>query len=185
MLAVAAVTAGLVASDPLTAPHFHNTTQFHTFNSVFSSTNTSLITAIVPATLFAVGMARKDTHATKTALFAGEALADAEILTVAFKGIDRRIRPRDLPADTKYGDTWFESKATAASFPSGHTIAAFSVATVIARRYPRHRWVPYVAYGVAGVIGFSRLTLSAHFASDVFMGAALGYSISRFVVLQQ
>ncbi len=127
MLAVAAATAGLVASDPLTAPHFRNTTAFHTFNSAFSSVNTSLITAIVPASLFAVGLARKDSHATKTALFAGEALADVEILTTAFKGIDRRIRPRDLPANTKYGDTWFESKVTAASFPSGHTIAAFSV----------------------------------------------------------
>jgi membrane-associated phospholipid phosphatase len=69
--------------------------------------------------------------------------------------------------------------------PSGHTIAAFSIATVFARRYGNHRWVPFVAYGLAGVVGFSRMTLSAHFASDVFMGAALGYSISRFAVLRQ
>ena len=69
--------------------------------------------------------------------------------------------------------------------PSGHTIAAFSIATVVARRYRKHRWVPFVAYGLAGVVGFSRMTLSAHFASDVFMGASLGYSISRFAVLRQ
>jgi membrane-associated phospholipid phosphatase len=35
------------------------------------------------------------------------------------------------------------------------------------------------------VVGFSRLSLSAHFTSDVFMGAALGCSISRFAVLRQ
>jgi hypothetical protein len=29
------------------------------------------------------------------------------------------------------------------------------------------------------------MSLSAHFASDVFLGGALGYSISRFAVLQQ
>jgi hypothetical protein len=29
------------------------------------------------------------------------------------------------------------------------------------------------------------MSLSAHFLSDVFMGGALGYSISRFVVLRQ
>jgi len=31
----------------------------------------------------------------------------------------------------------------------------------------------------------SRMTLSAHFASDVFMGGALGYSIGRFAVLRE
>jgi membrane-associated phospholipid phosphatase len=71
------------------------------------------------------------------------------------------------------------------SFPSGHAIAAFSVATVVARRYGSHRWVPYIAYGIAAVVGFSRLSLSSHFSSDVFMGGALGYSISRFAVLRQ
>jgi membrane-associated phospholipid phosphatase len=29
------------------------------------------------------------------------------------------------------------------------------------------------------------MTLSSHFPSDVFMGAALGYSISRFTVLRE
>jgi len=42
-----------------------------------------------------------------------------------------------------------------------------------------------VAYGAAAAVGFSRMTLSAHYASDVFVGAALGYSISRFAVLHQ
>jgi len=58
------------------------------------------------------------------------------------------------------------------------------VATVVSRRYPKYRWLPYVAYGLAGVVGFSRVTLSAHFPSDVFLGAALGYSISRYAVLR-
>ena len=70
-------------------------------------------------------------------------------------------------------------------FPSGHTIAAFSVATVVARRYRNRKWVPYVAYGLAGAVGFSRVSLNAHFVSDVFAGAALGYSISRFAVLRE
>jgi membrane-associated phospholipid phosphatase len=43
--------------------------------------------------------------------------------------------------------------------------------------------VPFLAYGAAGAIGFSRVTLSAHNVSDVFAGATLGFAISRFVVL--
>jgi membrane-associated phospholipid phosphatase len=62
---------------------------------------------------------------------------------------------------------------------------AFAVATIIARRYGNHRWVPFAAYGLASVVGFSRLTLNVHFLSDVVMGSALGYSISRFTVLRQ
>jgi membrane-associated phospholipid phosphatase len=44
--------------------------------------------------------------------------------------------------------------------------------------------VPYAAYGMASFVGFSRLTLNVHFLSDVVMGGALGYTISRYTVLQ-
>ena len=93
------------------------------------------------------------------------------------------------PVTGNFSDNWFDSGGSifrgSGSFPSGHTIAAFSIATVIARRYGNHRWVPCAAYGIAALVGFSRLSLSAHFLSDVFLGGALGYSISRFAVLQQ
>ena len=96
---------------------------------------------------------------------------------------------REGTAGGDFGDTWFQSKGNNwlrghGSFPSGHTIAAFSVATVISRRYPKQRWLPYVAYGLAGVVGFARVSLSSHFPSDVFAGAALGYTISRYAVLR-
>src|SRR5205809_1086183 len=85
------------------------------------------------------------------------------IPTTVVKDTSKRVRPADLPPRSSLSDTWFEGKGRflrgAGSFPSGHTVAAFSLATVIARRYGGHRWVPYVAYGLAGVVGFSRITL--------------------------
>jgi membrane-associated phospholipid phosphatase len=185
VLGVSAVTAGLIAADPHDAPYFHRTTTFHGFNSAFSGNNTAIATALVPVSFLAVGMIRKDSHATKTALLAGEAVADVEIVGAVLKSITDRARPQNLPPSSHLGDTWFEGNRTSGSFPSGHAITAFAIATVVARRYPTHRWIPYVAYGAAAVISFSRITLSAHFPSDVFMGAALGYSISRFSVLRQ
>lgn len=126
---------------------------------------------------------------TSTALFAREAIADTGLVSLVLKDVTRRVRPVNLPPHGNAYDTWFESGGSIMSgrggFPSGHAIAAFSVATVVARQYRNHKWVPWVAYGGAALAGFSRLSLSAHFASDVFMGAALGYSISRFAVLQQ
>ena len=59
------------------------------------------------------------------------------------------------------------------------------MATIISRRYGKsHRWVPFVAYGLAGVISFSRVPDLAHFPSDVFLGAALGYTITRYDVFR-
>ena len=188
--AVVGVTAGLVALDPKTAPYFRRTSSFDGFNHVFSGKATDIGNIVAPVSLYATGLIRKDSKMQSTALLAGEAIVNAEILTTAMKDIDRRLRPGDIPPNGDFSDSWFQDNKrylrSNGSFPSGHTIAAFSIATVIARRYgTEHRWVPYVAYGAAALVGFSRMTLSSHFPSDVFMGAALGYSISRFTVLRQ
>ena len=187
--AVLGTTAGLVALDPTEAAYFRRTSSFQGFNNIFTSNATVLGTIATPLSLYAVGLIRKDSKMQRTALFAGEAIGDAEILTTVLKDATKRVRPAGIPPHGNFSDSWFESSGSFlrgnGSFPSGHTIAAFSVATVIARRYGNHRWVPYAAYGMAALVGFSRLSLSSHFLSDVFMGGALGYSISRFTVLRQ
>lgn len=181
-------TAALVAADPSEASWFHHTPAFHSFNNVFTSNVTMAGIIAAPVSMFAAGLIRKDPKMERTALFTGEALADTEIVATVLKDITNRARPRTIPVKGNYSDTWFEAGSPVTGgggFPSGHTIAAFSVATIIARRYGNHRWVPFVAYGMAALVGFSRVSLSAHFLSDVFVGAALGYSISRFSVLRQ
>ena len=187
--AVLGTTAGLVALDPTEAAYFHRTSTFHGLNNILTGNATIMGTIAAPVSLYAIGLIRKDSKMQRTALLAGEAVADAEIVTTVFKDATRRVRPAGIPAGGNFSDSWFESGGSPlrgnGSFPSGHAIAAFSIATVIARRYGNHRWVPYAAYGLAAVVGFSRLSLSAHFLSDVFMGGALGYSISRFTVLRQ
>lgn len=182
--------AGLVALDPTEAGYFRHTSSFQGFNNIFTSNATMVGTIVAPVSLYAIGLIRKDSKLQRTALLAGEAVADAEIVTTVLKDATKRVRPAGFPVQggNQY-DSWFESRGSFVrgngSFPSGHTIAAFSVATIVARRYGNHRWVPYVAYGAAALVGFSRLSLSAHFLSDVFVGGALGYSISRFGVLRQ
>ena len=187
--AVLGATAGLFLLDPVEGAYFRSTSQFNGFNKIFSGNVTVLGTIIVPVSLYGAGIVRKDTKMQHTALLAGEAVADAEIVTTALKDATKRVRPAGISSTANFSDSWFESRGSAlrgdGSFPSGHTIAAFSVATVIARRYRSHRWIPYVSYGTAALIGFSRLSLSAHFLSDVVMGGTLGYSISRFSVLRE
>ncbi len=187
--AVLGTTAGLMTLDPTEAGYFRNTSTFQRFNNIFSGNATAVGIILAPVSLYAAGRIRRDSKMQQTALLAGEAVADAAIVTTVFKDATERVRPAGFPAQGNLYDSWFENRGSFlrgnGSFPSGHTIAAFSVATVVARRYGNHRWIPYVAYGAAALVGFSRLSLSAHFLSDVFIGGALGYSISRLTVLRQ
>ena len=185
--AVVGTTAGLMFLDSSEARYFRTTTTFHGFRNIVTGNATAIGMGAVPASLYAIGLVRKDSKMQRTALFAGEALADTVLVQTALKDIARRVKPARYPTSG-----WFASKGPPTSylrgngsFPSGHSMAAFSVATIVARQYGNHRWVPYVAYGLAAVVGFSRLPLNVHFLSDVFMGGALGYSISRFTVLRQ
>jgi membrane-associated phospholipid phosphatase len=76
----------------------------------------------------------------------------------------------------------FSLKHGSTSFPSGHTTAAFAAATVFAQEYKDRVWVPILSYSAATLIGLSRITENAHWASDVFAGAALGYVTGLQVV---
>jgi membrane-associated phospholipid phosphatase len=187
--AVLGATVGLVALDPLDARYFRSTSTFGGFNRVFNSNATFYAIAATPVALYTSGLIRKDSKMQKTALLVAEAMGNAYIVTTAMKDVDRRLQPIAIPPYGNFSHSWFDNNArygrSDGSFPSGHEIHAMSVATVIARRYSNHRWIPYVAYPLAALVGFSRITLSSHFLSDVFMGGALGYSISRFAVLRQ
>jgi len=68
------------------------------------------------------------------------------------------------------------------AFPSGHTISIFGTATVVAEMYKKTVWVPILSYGLATLCGLSRVTEDTHWLSDVFLAAALGYAIGKFVV---
>jgi membrane-associated phospholipid phosphatase len=186
--AVVGVTAGLIAADAHDTSSFRRTSNFSGFNRGFSGPITAAEIAVVPAAFYAVGLARKDSFAQKTALLAAEAVADGMVLTIVIKALSRRLRPSDIAPRGDFSDTFFRSHPSVvgagSAFPSAHTMAAFSVATVVARRYRNHRWVPWMAYGMAGTIGLSRVTLQSHFPSDVFLGGALGYTIARFAVLR-
>jgi len=179
-------TVALVASDPYTAPSFRTTTRFNGFNRGLSAVNTAAFIAAVPAAMYGVGWLRKSSYAKETALLAGEAVADGFLLDIPFKGITGRKQPTNYIGNGPYSDSFFNGShnpINSGGFYSVHAFAATSVATVIAQRYRKHRWVPIVAYGLAGAICFSRISRSEHFPSDVFFGGAMGFVISRYAVL--
>lgn len=64
------------------------------------------------------------------------------------------------------------------SFPSGHTTASFSIATVLALNIPG---VFLLVYFIAMIIGISRIYLGVHYPTDVLAGIILGIGSSILV----
>ena len=188
-LAITGVTAGLIVADPHVMPYFRSHAgRLDDLNDTFDAPITTVEVIALPASLMVAGYVRHDQYAVSTALLAGEAYADSAIADLGVKAVTRRKRPSDVPLGAPFNDTFFsggKSPFKGSAFPSGHAAGVFSVATVIAPRYHKHRWVPWAMYGFAPTaISFSRVNTSAHFPSDVFLGAALGYTITRYEVLR-
>lgn len=187
--AVLGTAAALIAADPHDAPYFRRTSEFNGYSHAMTSTVTAAGIAAAPGALLAFGFLDHNSKATNTALLTAEALADSWVVGTALKDAFMRQRPSQTPLNGNFSDTWFEHRTSLidpnGGMPSGHTLYAFTVATVVARRYGNHKWVPYVSYGLATAVALSRVTGTEHFISDVFVGGVLGYSIGRFAALRQ
>ena len=138
---------------------------------------------------FGAGLIFKDARARDTGYLAASAILQCFLVDSFLKGVTGRQRP-DIAAGE---DHWsgpagffkqFEKGQNSyyTSFPSGHSAATFSLATVIALQYRHRAWVPVVAYTVAAGVGLSRVALDRHWASDVAVGAVVGYLVGRLVV---
>ncbi len=62
----------------------------------------------------------------------------------------------------------------ASSFPSTHAACAFAIATWM-HTSPRRNWL----YGLAAMLGYTRVHRRAHYPGDVLAGGILGYTIGR------
>lgn len=66
------------------------------------------------------------------------------------------------------------------SFPSGHTASAFLMAVLVSHFYPQ--WaIP--SFGLATMIGLSRIYNGVHYPSDVLAGLILGLVSARIGIL--
>jgi membrane-associated phospholipid phosphatase len=130
--------------------------------------------------LYGLGHLIKEPRLTDGALHTVEALAAVGVVNGVLKLGIGRGRPDHVGYDSdefrpiSFADRW-------QSFPSGHTMVAFSLATAISEEVD-NPWVGGLAYGTAAMVGWSRIYDDRHWTSDVVAGAILGTVVSRSTI---
>jgi len=120
------------------------------------------------------GLALKDKKLLETTRLMFESVLIIQLITSRSKDIFGRSRPYTGkgPHDFKF----FASRSAqgSRSMPSGHTSSAFAMMTVIAKQYDRW-WVKIPTYTFAVSVACQRMNSRQHWASDVIVGAGIGY----------
>ncbi|MBE0651686.1 MAG: phosphatase PAP2 family protein [Bacteroidales bacterium] len=125
------------------------------------------------------GVATHNKKMMRVAMAATQAVIIGGVSVEVVKNIFGRVRPyQSVPANPRLwmGPTHIPNYV---SFPSGHTVVAFSLATVFASAYKDKPWVGILSYGLATGVGLSRIYNDKHWSSDVLLGAALGFAVGK------
>jgi len=99
--------------------------------------------------------------------------AESVLVNVIVKSLFRRTRPIHTAIRP-----FALRRPLTSSFPSGHATSAFCAAVLLTKAEPRLR---PVWYATATVVAASRVHVRIHHATDVVVGAALGYAFGHLV----
>lgn len=136
--------------------------------------------APIAATAALGGIVLKDSKLQKAGMVSLGSIMASAVITGTLKNTFHRYRPSSTTENHLFDGIAQETNNT--SLPSSHTSTAFAMATSVATVYKDHQWVPPIAYGVATLVGLSRINDNAHWATDVMAGAAVGYFTAKGVM---
>jgi len=138
-------------------------------------------------TVYAAGVVTANAQTLDAGFHILESVFVASNVGDALKRLAGRARP-SASADPWQFDVGYDGKSPAsASFPSGHATVAFALAAASAAELSWHdvpgaRFAVPALYATATGVGIARVYGSAHWASDVVAGAAVGILTARVVV---
>lgn len=149
------------------------------FNNTATNASNVLVAPFIaaPPVMYLAGHFGKNEHARETGILSGEALVDGLVVEQGMKLIFLRERPTVDDAKGKFFQT---SVGVDGSFPSNHSMLAWSSAAVLAEEYPG-KWKALGIYGAATGVSLTRVLGQDHFPSDVLVGSAFGWMIGHYV----
>ena len=124
--------------------------------------------------IYLYGVKSDHPHARETGNLELETLVNTFLVYTPLQLIFARQRPGEGAGN---GD-FFKHHALNTSFPGGHAMFTFAMASVVADEYPK-TWARILAYGAATTVTVTRFMARDHWASDMFIGAALGSAIAE------
>jgi membrane-associated phospholipid phosphatase len=174
-------TAGLLATDKWTSKALPNTSDQIAVSRWTSRIGAAYSLVPIAGAFYFAGTFSKNERFRETGILGAEALANTFLVENILKTATQRERPLEGQGNGEFfqgrGRIW----NSGASFPSGHAINSWALASVIAHQYPHPRVVPILSYGLASTVVASRFAVRKHFASDVVVGAAMGWFIGDYV----
>lgn len=173
LVPLAGGTAFLLTQDTKISHSFDNNTSLQN-NSLKVSNLGTYATWGVPGAFLALGKIKGNDHMIDTGERAFQAAIYSTIAMQGLKMLTQRTRPY------MGGNGSFLNGGD--SFPSGHSMEAWALATVISKEYPHKPFVKIGMYSFATAVSISRITAQRHYASDVLVGSSLGYLIGNFVM---
>ena len=174
LLPLSAATAALIATDRRSSGALGPSQTRQDVSDGISHLGAPYSTFGASGLMWAVGRWNHKERLQRTGYESVEALADSSIVILALKAATNRQRPT---SDDHDGAFWEGGK----SFPSGHAIMSWTMASVVAHEY-RNPWIQAAAYGTAGAVSAARFAGKNHFASDLLVGSIVGYLVGRYVV---
>lgn len=127
-----------------------------------------------------IALFTKDRRLQQVVIIWSESMVVNDVATTSLKNHFQRYRPNTHQPFNSFDGN--EGPRLNQSFPSAHTSTAFTTATVFATMYKDKKWVPPVAYSLATLVGLSRIHDDAHWASDVMVGAAVGFLSAKATI---
>lgn len=133
------------------------------------------------------GLIFKNEKNTETALLATQAVITSTIWNRLLKYSTLRERPYSATNNNRGACNFRGPKEISKywdnsdyhSLGSGHTATAFAIATVFAEQYKETPFVAIASYTAASAVAVSRVITNKHWASDVFIGALIGYTCAK------
>jgi len=122
------------------------------------------------------GIKNNHPHAKETGVLELETLVNTFLIYTPMQFVAARQRPDE---GNGYGDFWKHHNINT-SFPGGHAMFTFAMATVVSHEYPQ-KWVQVLAYSAASIVTVTRFMARDHWSSDMFAGAALGIGIGSHI----
>jgi membrane-associated phospholipid phosphatase len=168
-----AITGALIANDTRITNSFENSRGQVRWGGRISNIGASYTLIPIVAGSYIYGAWRDNPKGREIGVLGTETLLDSLILTLVLKEIFQRNRPDDKNP----GDFW----GGGTSFPSGHSMQVWSIASLLDHEYKHKRVVGITAYTLAAIVSASRIAAQRHFASDVVAGGTMGWFLGRFV----